>query len=240
MRANLTKGRATRLSRNYTAALRDHLKPGREGGMQAARDLGGRAMAMGIDSLNLAKIHEGALSELGVHAGKARADKRAAQFFAEAAVPIEETHRAAVEAEARLGKLNRSLCAGTSKLAASRRRLAQGVSRRKSVELALKRSAGRYARLIEGTRSLQEHLRQVTRRLLSAQEGERWKISRKLNDEVAQTLLGINIRLLALKNDATGNMRELKNEIAKTRRLVRSSLVAISRFAREFGSRHDK
>ena len=49
---------------------------------------------------------------------------------------------------------------------------------------------------------LQKHLRHLTHQILSAQEEKRKKISRELQDEIAQTLLGINVRLLTLKKEA--------------------------------------
>jgi signal transduction histidine kinase len=82
-------------------------------------------------------------------------------------------------------------------------------------------------------------LRHLTHQILSAQEAERMKVSRELQDEVAQTLLGINVRLLALKRESTVNSEGLKKEIASTQRLVEKSVKTMSRFAREFGKQHD-
>jgi signal transduction histidine kinase len=74
---------------------------------------------------------------------------------------------------------------------------------------------------------------------LSAQEDKRKKISRNLQDEIAQTLLGINVRLLSLKQEATVNAEGLQKEIADTRRLVDKSMKSIRRFAREFGKHNE-
>jgi signal transduction histidine kinase len=52
-------------------------------------------------------------------------------------------------------------------------------------------------------------------------------------------LLGINVRLLSLKQDATVNAEELQKEIASTRRLVDKSMKSIKRFVREFGKHHE-
>jgi hypothetical protein len=77
-------------------------------------------------------------------------------------------------------------------------------------------------------------LRQLTHQVLAAQEDERKKISRELQDEIAQTLLGINVRLLTLKQEARSNTKGLKNEIASTQRLVLKSAKSVRRAAREF------
>ena len=66
-----------------------------------------------------------------------------------------------------------------------------------------------------------------------AQEAERKRLSRELRDEIAQTLLGINVRLLTLKRAATGNRATLKKEIANTQRLVQKSVQSINQFASE-------
>ena len=46
------------LSRQYQAALRTHLKRSRPVSLRPARDLGRRAMTVGLETLDLARIHE--------------------------------------------------------------------------------------------------------------------------------------------------------------------------------------
>ena len=76
--------------------------------------------------------------------------------------------------------------------------------------------------------------------MLAAQEDERAKLSHELQDEIAQTLLGINVRLLTLKQQARNNSKGLKNEIASTQRLVVRSAKAVRRVARELGLHQPK
>jgi signal transduction histidine kinase len=102
------------------------------------------------------------------------------------------------------------------------------------VETALKKSGVHYARLLKDSLLLQEGLRQLTHQVLAAQEAERKKISCELQDEIAQTLLGINARLVSLKQEARSNTKGLKNEIANTRRLVVKSARSVRRVARQF------
>jgi len=84
---------------------------------------------------------------------------------------------------------------------------------------------------LEESLRLLKHLRRLTHRALAAQEDERKKISCELQDEIAQTLLGINVRLLSLKEKARRNPKGLKKEIASTRRLVVNSANSMRRFA---------
>ena len=60
-------------------------------------------------------------------------------------------------------------------------------------------------------------------------------MSHELQDEIAQTLLGINVRLLTLKKEAAENAQSFKKEIASTQRLVDKAGARIKRFAREIG-----
>ena len=134
--------------------------------------------------------------------------------------------------------MKRKLSASSGRyLAASNRSLKQGIAQRKTVEAALKNSRKHCQALLEESLTLQEHLRHLTHQILSAQEAERKKISRELRDETAQTLLGINVRLLTLKKAARGNKANLKKEIANTQRLVQQSVQSINQFARELDLR---
>jgi signal transduction histidine kinase len=134
--------------------------------------------------------------------------------------------------------MKRKLSASSGRyLAASNRSLKQGIAQRKTAEAALKKSRKHYKALLEESLTLQEHLRHLTHQILSAQEAERKKISRELRDETAQTLLGINVRLLTLKKAVRGNKANLKKEIANTQRLVQQSVQSINQFACELDLR---
>lgn len=227
------------LSRGYATALRHHLEQGPRASLRPARGLGRQAAAIGLETLDVARIHEAALASLEAAHHRDGIIKRAELFFAEAITPIEKTHRAALQADAHLTQLNKTLNRRAVDLATANRFLKQGIAQRQAVEQALKKSARHYTRLVKESRRLQTHLKHLTHQILSAQEVERKKISRELHDEVAQTLLGINVRLLTLKKEAAANTAGLKKEIASTQRLVKNSAQTMSRFAREFGQPHD-
>jgi len=228
------KQKLSRLSRRYVAALQAHLEQGARVTLLPALVLGRRAVALGLEMLQMARMHESALATLGVANGKSDRRKRGQLFFTEAVTPIIETHRAARENRLRLGKLNNSLNQRTRELASSNRRLDRGIVQRKGVELELKKSGERYTLLLTESLALQDRLRRLTHQVLAAQEAERSKISRELRDDIAQTLLGINVRLLTLKSEARVNQKGLKREIANTQQLVASSARSVRKFAREF------
>jgi len=232
------KKKLIKLSREYATALRRHLKQGPRASLVSARELGRKAAAIGLETLDVAKAHETALATLEASSSNDGIIERAELFFAEAITPIEKTHRAEIKVNAHLNVLHTTLGQQTADLAASHRSLKQGILQRKIAEQALKKSGGHYARLLKESRLLQKRLRDLTHQLLRTQEDKRKKISRELHDEIAQTLLGINVRLLTLKQEAMINTKGFKKEIASTQRLVGKSAKTISRFARGYRKQH--
>jgi len=227
----------TGLSRRYQAALRKHLKQGPRASSAPAQGLGRRAMTIGLETLDLARIHEQALITLVLPSyspsTREAMVRRAGTFFAEAITPIEKTHRTAREGNGQLIQLNQTLHQRSVDLAASNRRLKQEIAQRKSVEESLRKSEQHYSQLLEQSRHMQEQLRLLSRQLLLAQEEERKRISRELHDHIAQTLTGINVRLAALKTEATLHTKGLQNKITRTQRMVEKSVDIVHRFARE-------
>lgn len=227
-----------RLSQRYVAALRKHLKQGSRAipPFGTALGLGHEAVALGLGTLELARIHERALVTLELSKSKNGLLKRTEVFFTEAITPIVGTHRAARESRITLNRLNEMLGQRTEELAATNRQLQRGVVRRKVMEDAFEKNGKHHDKCLEESLQLQKRLRRLTHRVLAAQEDERKNISRELQDEIGQTLLGINVRLLSLKQEARSNTKGLKNEIASAQRLVVKSAKSVRRVAREFGN----
>jgi signal transduction histidine kinase len=224
------------LSRRYRAALRQYLQDGSPARASAVQRLGRQAMATGLETLDLARIHEQALRTLASSDSSISRDgfiKRAGKFFSEVITPIEKTHRTAREANVRLNHMIETLQRRSAALADSNRQLRAEVRRRKRVEKSLRNSERHYSELLARSRHLQEQLRHLSRQLLLAQEEERKRISRQLHDEIAQTLTSINVRLAALKTEATVNTKGLQKKIASTQRMVERSVDIVHRFARE-------
>jgi signal transduction histidine kinase len=225
------------LSRLYRSSLRTHLDQGRQASLEPARGLGSQALAAGLETLDLAKLHEQILvTEVlpGCRDGKRSAlIKQAGIFFAVAITPIEKTHRSAREAAVQLKKFIETLSQRTVELAASNLELSLEITQRKAAELALQKSEHHYSELLKQSDRLQEQLRRLSRQILLAQEEERKRISRELHDVIAQTLTGINIRLATLKKEAAINTNGLDRNIARTQRLVEKSVDIVHQFARE-------
>src|SRR5436190_3724709 len=153
------KRKLIRLSQRYLASLQKHLKQGPRASLQPARGLGRQAVSLGLETLDVARMHEGALVTLKASANGVQFIKRAEVFFTEAITPIEGTHDAAVRTDARLTELNKTLAQRTVDLAASQQSLKQGTAERKTVERALKRNGSHSKRLLKKSCGMQKHLR---------------------------------------------------------------------------------
>ncbi len=226
-----------KFSKRYQAGLRDYLKQRSDAHLRRARGMGQQALAAGLQTLDMAKLHEQILVTQvlpGQPPGKRAAlIKQAGGFFTEAITPLEITQRSARDAAVHLNKIVEMLSQRTVELASTNLELEQEIAQRKAVEAALKKSEHHYSKLLEESERLQEQLRQLSRQILLAQEDERKRISRELHDVIAQTLTGINVRLAALKKEAGLNTKNLDRDIARTQRLVEKSVNIVHEFARE-------
>lgn len=178
-------------------------------GTRPATKLGRDAMALGLETLDLARMHEKAFAALTPVDCSARLlaemRKRSSGFFLEALTPFEENNR----------------------------HLKLEIAQRKSAEAALLKSEQHHVLLLKQSRYMEERLRLLSRQLLLAQEEERKKISRELHDQVAQMLAGINVHLATLKTAASIDHVGLEQKINSTQRIVERTLRMVHRFARE-------
>ena len=110
-------------------------------------------------------------------------------------------------------------------LTASKAKLEQEIVRRRAVEASLRTSE-------QHQMQLSAQARQLSHQILHAQEEERKRISRELHDEIAQSLVGINVHLAALTRE-TAVPPTLRQQIVRTQRLVGKSVDVVHRFARE-------
>lgn len=211
------------LFRTYHLALRRYLEEAPPSDLGEARKLGDRALETGLETLDMARMHEEALIALVLKdesaMNKDEVIRLAGTFFAEVIIPIESTHRAAREASA--------------ELAATNEEMKKEIRRREKTERSLILSEETTSELLKTSLQMQEDLRFLSRRLLTAQEEERKRISRELHDVVAQALAAINVRLAALTLQNAANSSDIHEKIEFTQHLVEQSVDIVHRFARD-------
>ncbi len=216
-----------RWKRRYQTALRRYLKQGEAASLQPALKLGEEAAALGLVTLDLALIHKNALSAFGTGEHSVVTRERwavqAARFFAETVTPIEAMHGASLKAAARVIEVTQMLQTRNADLTASARRLEQNSVRRRKAEAALDQSEKNRRRLSRESRSLNAALRKRTREILMAQEKKNRETSLQLQNEVAQTLLALDLRLLALRTAVEASTQKIANDLDATRQMVRQS-----------------
>src|SRR6266480_4923256 len=139
-------------SRRYETVLRKYLKQRSRPTLRPAHELGGAAVLVGLETLDLARIHEFALATLLPNNSASRRDgmmKRAKIFFAEAITPIEKTHRTAQKASIHLSQLNETLNQRTIALAATNRQLKDAIVTRHALEATFKKGEQQYSHLLK-------------------------------------------------------------------------------------------
>jgi len=225
------------LCRKYKIALGEHLNEGAAASLRKASRLGQEAVGLGLETLDLARIHEGAMltifSPLTSMSHRDSLLKRGQVFFIEALAPIERTHRAALNAKLDRDCVIKQLLDRTRELAISRQDVKDGIVRRKAAEQAFQNAEEHYKNLLKESQSIQKSLRTLVHRVLSNQESERGQISGRLNDEISQELLGINVWLLNLNRTGNTSREKLLKDIRATQSLVDKSTLMIRRMARE-------
>jgi signal transduction histidine kinase len=227
------KQKLIRLSQRYRSALRKYLTRVSPVSLQPARAIGLRARRLGLRGVDIAKIHEVTLAMMKPINRSDGLKKRAEVFLAEATILMEQTDHSYLNANADFTQVNKALDSRTLGLAASNRSLKLNIVRCKTVEKDLQKKAANSKKQLNESNRQQRDLRNLAHRIISTQEERRSEMSHELQDEIAQTLLGINVHLLTLKKAASGSVKGFRKSVASTQRLVGESITLINRFASE-------
>ena len=220
----------------YRRALHDYLQRGGEQQLQQAYDFGRTALSRGVGVLEMVRLHQEALVLLVASAKSSVATAPRARavetFLIEALSPFEAAHRGFRQASDRLRQLNRTLEQRNRQLDGTNDKLGREIVERRRAENSLLESKEHYVRLFEQARTMEENLRLLSNKVITAQEEERKHISRELHDEIGQTLTAINVSLAMLKKH-TGPDRNSRRKLGEAQRLLNQSLENVHRFARE-------
>jgi len=220
-----------RWTRRYQTALRRYLKQEGPVSLKPALKLGKEAAALGLKTLDLALIHKKALTGLGPDDDSVRTqeqwEEQAKRFFGETITPIEKTHGVSLKAAARVHEVTQVLHTREDDLTASSKLLKQSSIQRRKAEAALDRSEKNRRKLDTESKILNALLRKKTREILMMQEKKSRQTSLLLRNEIAQTLLALDLRLLALKKSVDASTQKMSKELDDTQQMVRESQTKI-------------
>ncbi len=118
-------------------------------------------------------------------------------------------------------------------MTASNLKLNREIVRRQAIEDDLQTSKQEQARLLLKSQQQQAQLRDMAHQILRAQEEERKRISRELHDVIAQSLVGISVHVAALAQTDMVDAKSLRQNIARTHRLIEKSVEIVHKFASE-------
>ena len=210
--------------------MRRLLRQGKSGSLLPAGILGCQAASLGLETLDVARIHEQALKTVTPSEGAPGNAVRelsglAETFFTQTIVPIEATHRAARKADLHIDRLTRTLRRRAAESFSLDERLTQATAQREAVEARADTYAVRRNDLLAETQRIQGRLRDRMHAIMAQREGERKRLGDGLRNEIVQALLAIDLSLqalnmLALKPSRHIYMDKIEKSIAEARRFL--------------------
>ena len=228
------KRKVSNFFESYQKALTNWLHTTGLADLEVARSLHRPWLATGTTLLELAKFHEQTLLSLDLPPS-AETDHegivvKAASFFAKV-ITADDTTANDTKENTRSKKTIQKLSERTSELMASNIQLTAKLKRCEGAEKSLTRSGLHHSKSLEESNLLREQLQRLSRRIIATQEDQRHSMSRQLDNGIAQTLIGINIRLINLKKVVGMSNKNLVRDISLTQRLVTKSTNMVHRFA---------
>jgi signal transduction histidine kinase len=231
----MTKHWSSLLNR-YQKILHSYLVREDEEHLQKAYDLGRNALSRGFGVLDMIRLnHETLIQLIAFAETPAVAVERAAAvetFLLETLSPFEVAHLGFRRAWKRLRQLNEALARRNQDLAAINKKLQKEITERRRAEKALRKSKEHYEQLFEQAHVMEGNLRQLSNKLISAQEEERKHISRELHDEIGQALTAVNVSVTMLKKHS-GQDPVFARKVSAAQELLEQSMETVLRFARE-------
>lgn len=196
----------------YQDVLRDFIAKPDESTLQQAYELGRAALSAGLGVFDVIRLHHQALTDGILPADTpARLAESLEAFLLEVLSPFEAAHRGFRVAMERLEQLNEELAERARALIDSNARLQQEIAGRVRSEAAL---------------------RELSARVMTAQEEERKRISRELHDEIGQALTAVNVAVAMLRRHA-GSDGNFLRKIEEAEGLLARSMETVHGFARE-------
>jgi signal transduction histidine kinase len=219
----------------YRVALREFLEDPNEGSLQQAYEFGRAALNAGLGVVDVIRLHHQALADGANPCGEKKAGFIAPaieSFLLEALAPFEAAYRGFGKVRERLQQINGVLAERNEELARSNAHLEEEIRVRQRAENDLRESKNHYFQLFQQAHTMEGDLRELSTKVLSAQEEERKRISRELHDEIGQALTAVNIAITMLKKQARLD-QTFELIVAGAEQLLAQSMETVHTFARE-------
>jgi signal transduction histidine kinase len=192
-------------------------------------------MNAGCGIVDVTRLHHQALGS-GAMAGQRAAIALIAPvseaFLIEVLAPFEAAYRGFAGARERLQQINGVLAERNEELALANLHLEEEIRVRRRAEDALREHKDHYFKLFQQAHAMEKDLRELSAKVLSAQEDERKRISRELHDEVGQALTAVNVAIAMLRKRARSD-KAFERRVAKAEELLAQSMETVHSFARE-------
>jgi signal transduction histidine kinase len=124
---------------------------------------------------------------------------------------------------AKIGRLESALNERTLQLAATNRQLKKQALEQRAAKAKLKGTGSHYANLLEDSLKLQNGLRELSHQLIRAEERDRKRFSKKLQMEIVQALVAVNVGLITLGKDAQKATAGVVNDVNEMQVLATTS-----------------
>lgn len=204
--------------------------------LRQTAQLGHDACELALTPLALARVHDRALATLPSPRTLADAPQGpdTEPFFSQILAALDARGPSREADHGRRPRiLRRALTERTAELLDIRTQLHAEEERNKALDAEMETKSRERSAAVDTARRTEQMLRDVTRKLLTAHEDERHRVSRDLHDELGQNLTAVNLTLEGLRNAAAADAKALQREVRRSQALLMKAMKKVRRFAVE-------
>ncbi len=116
-----------------------------------------------------------------------------------------------------------------SSLRSDNLKLRREIGMRAKIAAGLRTKGRRVERALNDSKILQRDLRELAQQAMRAQEDQRLRFSHELHDDIGQTLLGLHVKLLALRSETRQAKYSITGSIINTQQIIKEFARSLSK-----------